>query len=91
MPASLSSRASTPPPFELNVEPKVVSVPALTPQPPLALVVLAQVLASTLPVSLRLTFFIVQPLEVWRVIWLKEVSITLTASMTSISPFSGPI
>lgn len=89
IPADRSSKARTPPPLLLNVSPKVVSVPALTPQPALASVVLTQDDPITLPVSFRLTPFIVQPLDVWSVIWLNELSTTFTASMTSISPFSG--
>jgi len=89
MPALRSSMAMMPPPLSLNVVPNV-EVPASTPQPALSAVLFTQLVVSALPVSLRLTP-IEQPELVCSVIWFCALDTTLTASMTSISPFIGQL
>lgn len=89
IPALLNSIAITPPPLLLNVLPNVdLSVLASTPHPAFSLVLLTQEFWRDFPVSLRLTPML-QPEEVWSVIWLLYSPTTLTASMMSISPFVG--
>jgi hypothetical protein len=51
-------------------------------------VLFTQLVAKEFPVSLRLTFM-VHPGAVCRVIWFSALDITLTASITSTSPFVG--